>query len=261
MAVRKKTGDKIEVSGSGEEASVPKKRATRSIIGVKKTPTKKKVTGKKKTVTKKATAQEDVPAEKPERTRRTSNTCTKEVEKMEKIDKILELKRGGATFRQISEHMTGLGYKGCSRSQVCNLFKEGMDMARDHLGIEFGHWRELELDRLETRELALSGNLLRIADLDSQKLKAIQEARRANDWDKLAAILDTGFHSDHVEKYERALDRISRRRDSLLGLSKPQKVEHTGENGKPLEIVTRVILPSVTEVSEEEEAWVSGGLE
>jgi hypothetical protein len=206
----------------------------------------------------------------------------KDIELVRKRTRILELKETGAGIRQISELLTRErmeqlleehpamprdvaeyeAAKGNSRSRVHQLLAEALEDLWSTQRLTAKHMVELELAKLERNEVAVQPNLLRMAELDRNLLKQIERSARDGDGGLLLSrLLEHGFHADEVEKYSRVLERIWKRRDSLLGLNKPVKVEHSGEDGKPIETITRVILPQGADAPIEPRPETGGGEE
>lgn len=120
---------------------------------------------------------------------------SKEAELLVKRDKILDLATGGASIRQIAEHLAELGFEGVSRSRVHQLLVEALDDLHETQRMKTRHYLQLELGKLNRVELAHFNKLLKADD------------------------------ADHIEKLSRAMSRVWDRRDSLLGLRKPIEVK------------------------------------
>lgn len=225
----------------------------------KKPPTKKKKPAKKKTA--KDLRESTGRTEKPTKIR--AAELAKEIEIVRRRDKILDLKENGASIRQISDLLIRdrvrelivlnplmpenvaefEAAKGLSPTRIHQLLMEALDDLHKNQRLKVEQHVALELRKLERAELAIFGNMQRIGDLDKNLLRALMDATKTHDIASLLAIAKHGFYSDDIEKYTRSLERIWKRRDTLLGLNKPIKVEHAGEGGGPIETVTRVILP------------------
>ncbi len=137
-------------------------------------------------------------------------------------NKILDLREGGATIRQISEHLTAQGEKGCAPTSVFNHLEAGLDHVRKEFTLKYKNFIQVRLNQMYRVELA---HFKRLCDKD--------------------------LAPDDFEKLSRGMDRIWKRMDDLIDRltdnHKTTKVEVTGEGGGAIETVTRVILPSMTE--------------
>jgi len=166
-----------------------------------------------------------------------------------KKNRILDLRVRGATIRQISQRLAEDGLTGVSKSNVQKLLRAALDDAINDNELSAKQLLQLELEKLDRQELALSPNLLQIADADRKILASINKGTVSGR--SIQAVL-AKLGSDHVEKYSRAYERVLKLRVQLLGMAKPVKVEATGVDGGPIETVTRVILPTLTEENPEE---------
>lgn len=119
----------------------------------------------------------------------------KDLEILRKRNKIMDLRENGATIRQIAEHLTLQGEKGCSPTRVFELLVEGLEDIYKTQRLKAKHLVQLEINKLDRIELAHFNKLL------------------------------TATSADDVEKYSRAFERIWKRRDAMLGLHKPQRIE------------------------------------
>ncbi|MGE3467698.1 MAG: hypothetical protein AB7J13_12275 [Pyrinomonadaceae bacterium] len=159
--------------------------------------------------------------EKP-RKKRPPRFTKKQLKRLQLRDKVLDLYEMGASIRQIAERLQSQGEKNCSRSTVHNLILEGLDDIRKNLTLRHEQLVQRELNKLDKMELALLPNVMRLAESDSEFIR--------NGW-KGDGIPPTGIlkgvsrNADEIEKLTRAIDRIWKRRDSLLGLHKPLKVD------------------------------------
>lgn len=163
--------------------------------------------------------------------------------------RILDLAMLGSTVRQISERLTADKLTGVSKSSVHNLLTEALDDAKKENLEKAEHLLQLELEKIKKLEIAIMPNMVRIADIDRRVLQKLT----AGEVDPVAAVmLMDKLQSDHFEKYSRSLERLHRRYDQLTGIAKPQKVEHSGENGGPIETAIRVILPKLPDDNPEE---------
>lgn len=131
-----------------------------------------------------------------------------------KLDQILKFAIQGDSIRQISERMPEAGFtKGVSRANVGKLLKKALETSADRLTLKAKHHVTLELEKMR--------------EIERTHLRKLVNARNPDDINKLMS----------------AISRIWTRRDALLGLNKPTKIEHTGEDGGPITILTRVIEP------------------
>lgn len=213
-------------------------------------------TGRVKSKVEKPAAKPKPVAKKPKKPPSKGHAATpKDIEIIERRNKILDLRTQGASIRQISEQLRAKGENGASVARVHQLLVDALEDLHVKQSIKTHHHVQLELIKLDRKELALFGNLVRLADLDSSLLKDISQAAKSDDASFLLTLLKKGFNADEIEKYSRSIERIWKYRSSLLGLAKPTKHEHTGEDGKPIEtsLVTRVILPAAVEQAGEEE--------
>jgi hypothetical protein len=162
----------------------------------------------------------------------------KELAIIRRRDKILDLRETGASIRQISAHLIAQGEEeGCSPSRVHEILVEGLEDLMKNQRLKTQHFVQLELNKLDRNELALLPNLLRLAEKDKESI----------------TNLGRPSYADAIEKYSRSIERIWKRRDTLLGLNK-QKIEVSGEDGAPIPIETaiRVILPEADDMQRAE---------
>ncbi len=113
----------------------------------------------------------------------------------EKLDKILDLTEMGASIRQISKQLEGQGFSGTSRSNIGKLLKKALDAQAKEVNLKAKHHVQIALNKMQRIELAHFSRLLNATDADS------------------------------IEKISRALDRVWKRQDALLGTHKPVKVQ------------------------------------
>ncbi len=125
----------------------------------------------------------------------------KELELIRKRNKILDLREMGASIRQIADQLAAQGEDGVSKTRVHELLVEALEDLLKTQRMKTRHYRQLEINKLDRAELAIFPKLLRAAESN---------------------LL---LNSDDIEKISRSLDRIWKRRDSLLGLNAPVKVD------------------------------------
>lgn len=169
---------------------------------------------------KKGTSAKTKPADGPNHA-----VTAKEMSSFEKRNLILDLRENGASIRAISDHFATRGIAGGSVGNIHKHLVRALEDMLKNQRMKAKHIVQLELNKLDRVELAHFSRLL------------------------------TSVEPDSIEKLSRALGVVWRRRDSLLGLNKPVKHEHTGEDGGPIEtsIVTRVILPTAADNEPDED--------
>ena len=113
---------------------------------------------------------------------------------LDKMDKILDLTEMGASIRQISVRLREQGYTGTSRSNVAKLLKKALDSQAKDVNLKAKHHVQIALNKMQRIELAHYTKLLNATDPDA------------------------------IEKLSRALERVWKRQDALLGTHKPVKV-------------------------------------
>jgi hypothetical protein len=192
-------------------AKKPAARAKLPAKPIAKKPPAKKPIAKKRKPTAKKPKPKAAPLHAPD---------AKELELIKRREKILDLREGGASIRQISEHLTAQGVEGCSPTRVHELLAEALDDMLKNQRLKTKQIVQLEINKLDRVELTVSPKLLKATDADS------------------------------IEKLSRSMERVWKRRDALLGLTKPEKHEHTGADGAPLDTSIRVILPALTVMPE-----------
>lgn len=170
------------------------------------------------------------------KTRTKRRSAAKAAQILDRGSKILELRKNGASLRAISRELTkqaeanGESTRGYSYEQIRRVYQEIVDLRIEEQQDALEEIRVLCAERLEdilinympyarTRVDALTpDNLLRM------KLKA----------------------GDTVIKAVKELA-------ELYGAKRPQKLEVTGEDGKPLNVVTQVIVEFTNEAGEDRE--------
>jgi hypothetical protein len=141
-----------------------------------------------------------------------------------KRQKILALHEQGATITQISQHLKDQGLSGVSRGMVHLHLSAILEEESTTLRLKARHFIQLELNKLSKQELSIAGNAVRLAEIDTEIIKKLSTAVKADDW-LTAKNLIGALNADGVEKYSRSLERIWKRRDAIMGTHKPQKVE------------------------------------
>lgn len=144
-----------------------------------------------------------------------SYAISKNIEVVKRRIRVLELKEMGASIRQISQRLTDealaefrtanpgvddpkaerKAVRGCSPTRVQELLVEALEDLYRNQRLKTRHMVQLELNKMDRIELAHLSRLLKSTTPDS------------------------------IEKLSRALERVWKRRDALLGLHKPLKVE------------------------------------
>jgi hypothetical protein len=141
-------------------------------------------------------------------------------------DRVLDLREGGASIRQIAEHInrenTEKGEKTVAFQTIFNDLVAVLDDLHKSQTLKTKHMVVLQLRKLERAELAHFGKFLKAGT------------------------------ADEAEKYSRAMERIWKRYDNLAGIARPEKVELTGADGGPVEANIRVILPAGSGMEEQE---------
>lgn len=146
--------------------------------------------------------------EKPATKRKPHDTTSNETKlaTLALRDKILDGAALGMTVRQIAAKLTADGEKGCSRSSVHKHLSEGLEDIRKNLRLKHSHLIELELQKLQKVEAA--------------HLQKLVNAREPDD----------------INKLTQAISRIWQRRDAILGLHKPIKLDM-----KPNELLAKLL--------------------
>lgn len=127
----------------------------------------------------------------------------KELVILARQDRVIDLRAGGASIRQISEHLTAEFLKdnpdkkpkGFSRGQVHNDLEAGLNRLHEKEHLKVKQMVQLELVKLDKLELA--------------HFTKFQAASKPDD----------------IEKLSRAFERIWKHRAALTGIYKPQKIE------------------------------------
>ena len=157
-----------------------------------------------------------------------------EIEMLRKRNKILALREQGATIRQISEQMKANGEEGCSEPSVFRHLVAALNDLTKNYTLNTKSWAQLRLNQMQRIELS--------------------HFKRLN---------DTHLTPNEFQALSRGMDIIWKRMDQMIaeltGEGKKQtKIEITADTPMPIEVTTRVIMPTVPEtdvdeVGEEEE--------
>lgn len=158
-------------------------------------------------------------------TRQRKRSAKKIVEILERGTRILELRKQGKSLREISKLLTteaetaGLSTRGFSYEQVRKDFWEMVELRNEEHGDAIDDIRVLCAERLED-VFAMCMPILtaETSDVDA-KMKAAAAITRAN--------------KEYAE---------------LFGAKKPQKIQVAGEDGKPINLVTTVVLEFTNDV-------------
>ena len=113
----------------------------------------------------------------------------------EKKNLILDMRERGASIRDISKHFQDNGIKGSALATIHKHLVNALEDMLTHRRMKVKHVVQLELNKIDRVESAHFRRLLTSVDADS------------------------------IEKLSRAMERVWRRRDALLGLHKPLKVQ------------------------------------
>lgn len=144
---------------------------------------------------------EKKPAKLAHYRRNASRKTRKQLMIMERQLLVLELHVAGSSFTQISRHLESKGFKGCSRSNVGNDLDAALVDANEGNISKKKHLVQLELRRLDA--LTLAGWPRTVKKGEPEDIHA-----------QLA---------------------IMTRRARYLNLEKPDRIEHTGVDGGPIE--------------------------
>lgn len=135
------------------------------------------------------------PTTKPDHAAEDDKPSVKDLPKIIKRNKIADLYDGGASIRQISAHLREQGMAGVGPTSVFNHLQESLEEEYSKLRLKARHMVQAELRKLQRVELA--------------HFKRLCDATDADD----------------IEKLSRAMERVWKRKDSLLGLHKPVKID------------------------------------
>lgn len=123
----------------------------------------------------------------------------RQLEMFRRRERVLELREGGASIRQIAEHLNREaitnGMKTVTYQTVFNDLVAALEDLHENQRMKTKHLVQLQINKLDRLDLAHFSKLLAVQDADS------------------------------FEKWTRGFERIWKRYDSLLGLHKPVKVE------------------------------------
>lgn len=228
----KRGGQSIITKKDGVPIDPPKKRGRRADPAIQKEKAEKELTKKPYGVsrpldlkTKKKTAAE-AKAERTERKKKAADAA--ELAKYALRDKIMDLRIGGASIRQISDHLKAQGLEGVCPSSIFNHLEAGLDHIREKFTLKYKNYIQIRLDQMYRVELS-----------------------------HFKRLCDTTLSPDDFEKLSRGMDRIWKRMDDLIDRltdnHKTTKVEVTGTDGGPVETNIRVIMPSIAEPEADDE--------
>jgi DNA-binding transcriptional MerR regulator len=158
-------------------------------------------------------------------TRQRKRTPKKIVEILERGTRILELRKQGNSIREISKILT----------------KEAEDAGRSTRGYSYEQVRKDFWEMVELRNDEHNDAIDDIRVLCAERLEDVFRTC-------MPILTDTKSDVDSKMKAAAAITRANKEYAELFGAKKPQKIQVAGEDGKPIHVVTSVVLEFTNDV-------------